>query len=172
MALSTNAAINAILTAITGAALPQSNWIAEVAPESTNNASEGYSAGSMWLDVTTGIIYLCSASSESDATWNSLGNTAKNGVKLLENQIQLGGRLTQDTNIIPMSYGLSISPTDPDPSAVLDVQSTTKGFKLPVMSGAQRDAIVSPAKGLMVYSNTDDIVYYFNGTSWLGLQII
>ena len=42
----------------------------------------------------------------------------------------------------------------PDPSAILDLQSTTKGFLMPRMTDAQRDAIVSPAEGLMVY-NTD-----------------
>jgi hypothetical protein len=41
-----------------------------------------------------------------------------------------------------------------DPSARLDVQSTTKGMLTARMTGAQRNAIVNPATGLVLY-NTD-----------------
>lgn len=41
-----------------------------------------------------------------------------------------------------------------DASAQLDVQSTTKGFLPPRMTTTQRDAIVSPAKGLTIYNTT------------------
>lgn len=38
-----------------------------------------------------------------------------------------------------------------DASAVLQADSTTKGFLIPRMTKAQRDAIVSPANGLLIY---------------------
>ena len=41
-----------------------------------------------------------------------------------------------------------------DPSAVVDVQSTTKGVLLPVMSTTQKNAISSPANGLLVFDST------------------
>jgi len=41
--------------------------------------------------------------------------------------------------------------TAPDASAMLDVQSTTKGILVPRMSTAQKLAIPSPARGLLVY---------------------
>ena len=47
-----------------------------------------------------------------------------------------------------------IGGSTPNPSALLDLQSTSKGLLLPRMSTAQRDAIVLPATGLIVY-NTD-----------------
>ena len=37
--------------------------------------------------------------------------------------------------------------SDPDPSAMLDVKSTTSGLLPPRMTEAQRDAISSPADG-------------------------
>ena len=55
----------------------------------------------------------------------------------------------------------------PDPSAALDITSTTGGLLVPRMTTTQRDAISSPATGLMIYQ-TDGTVgfYYYNGSSW------
>jgi len=63
--------------------------------------------------------------------------------------------------------GVSISATNssPDPSAMLDVQSTEKGMLVPRMTSAQRLAIVNPASSLLVY-DTDTETFWFNqGTS-------
>ena len=58
----------------------------------------------------------------------------------------------------------------PDASAMLDVKSTTKGVLLPRMTYTQRNAIPSPAQGLIVYqtnnSTTPRGFYIFDGTSW------
>ena len=53
-----------------------------------------------------------------------------------------------------------------DPSAMLDVSSTTKGLLIPRMTIAQRHLIL-PVTGLMVYQ-TDGLngFYYFNGLVW------
>jgi len=42
----------------------------------------------------------------------------------------------------------------PDPSAILDIQSTEKGFLWPRLSTTERNAIASPAKGLIIFNNT------------------
>ncbi len=52
---------------------------------------------------------------------------------------------------IEAQVSVSASPSTPDPSSVLDVKSTTKGFLLPRMTRVQRDAIANPAMALMVY---------------------
>ncbi len=62
----------------------------------------------------------------------------------------------------------------PDPSAMLDVQSTEKGVLVPRMSQAQRDAISSPATGLLIYQTDNEPGFYFNaGTPgspfWQGI---
>ena len=49
---------------------------------------------------------------------------------------------------------LGIGTLDPDPSALLDLTSTSQGVLFPRMTTAQRDAIVNPAEGLVIY-NTD-----------------
>lgn len=60
---------------------------------------------------------------------------------------------------------VGIGTTNPDASAILELQSTEKGFLVPRMTTAERNAISSPLKGLIVY-DTDLELFYFNaGTS-------
>lgn len=56
-------------------------------------------------------------------------------------------------------------------SALLDVKSTAKGVLVPRMNKTERNAIASPATGLMVFQNAPDSVgfYYYDGTTWLWL---
>lgn len=71
-----------------------------------------------------------------------------------------------------MNYAQSVgvNTTTPDASAALDVSDTTKGLLIPRMTDAQRIAIPTPAKGLMVFqSNSPSGFYYFDGSSWIRL---
>lgn len=58
----------------------------------------------------------------------------------------------------------------PRTSAVLDVQSTTKAFKVPRMTTGQRDAIPSPEGGYIVYvtdsSPEPKFSFYTDGIGW------
>jgi trimeric autotransporter adhesin len=62
---------------------------------------------------------------------------------------------------------IGIGTTTPAASSKLDVTSTTSGFLAPRMTTSQKNAINSPAIGLMVYQ-TDSTAgfYYYEGTSW------
>lgn len=53
-------------------------------------------------------------------------------------------------------------------SARLSVESTTQGFLPPRMTTAQKNAIASPAAGLMVYDTTLNQMSYYNGTAWVN----
>ena len=56
----------------------------------------------------------------------------------------------------------------PEATAVLEVNSTTKGFLFPRMTSAQRLAIGSPATGLMVYQTDGrEGVYIFKSFGWV-----
>ena len=59
--------------------------------------------------------------------------------------------------------------TTGDPSALLTLTSTTKGFLPPRMTTTQRNAIASPAAGLIVYDTTLNLPHFFNGTIWVSL---
>lgn len=56
--------------------------------------------------------------------------------------------------------------SDPDASAVLDVKSTSKGFLIPRMTLAQRNAISSPATGLIIYQTNGVTGFYFYNAGW------
>lgn len=53
-------------------------------------------------------------------------------------------------------------------SAALDLISTTRGFLVPRMNQTQRDAIGTPATGLMIWSTTLARFEYYNGSAWVG----
>ena len=65
--------------------------------------------------------------------------------------------------------GINTDNSDPDASAMLDVKSTNKGVLIPRMSSTQRQQIIEPVVGLMVYDSTAQAFYYFNGMGWLEL---
>jgi len=49
---------------------------------------------------------------------------------------------------------IGIGTSTPHPSAILDVSSTNKGLLLPRMTTLERDLIISPANGLLIYNTT------------------
>jgi len=59
------------------------------------------------------------------------------------------------------------NPTVVSPSAALELESTNKGFLLPRMTGSNRNAIVSPADGLLVHQ-TDSVpgLYQYKSGAW------
>jgi hypothetical protein len=75
---------------------------------------------------------------------------------------------------LTFAQGVSINPTgnNPDTSAMLDVGSTNKGFLVPRMTTAQRDAIPLPATGLLIFSTTTSTFDYYTGTVWVSLSTV
>jgi hypothetical protein len=77
------------------------------------------------------------------------------------------------TNTFPATGSAGIGTTTPNPSSILEMSSTTKGMLLPRMTVAQRNAIVSPAIGLMIYqTNNTAGFYYYNGSGWTAVTPI
>jgi len=70
-------------------------------------------------------------------------------------------RLTLDS-----SGNLGIGTTSPSASAILDAQSTTKGVRMPNMTTTQKNAISSPAAGLMVFDTTLSKLCVYTGAAW------
>jgi len=62
---------------------------------------------------------------------------------------------------------VGINILDPDSSAVLQLESTDRGFALPRLTTTQMNAIQNPLKSLMVYNTEDSLVRYWNGDCWL-----
>lgn len=66
-----------------------------------------------------------------------------------------------------LNGNLMLGSTPISASAILQADSTTKGFLMPRMTTTQRDAIASPATGLQLYNTTTNKVSVYNGTSWV-----
>lgn len=56
--------------------------------------------------------------------------------------------------------------TTPAASAAVDISSTTAGFLAPRMTTTQRDAISSPAEGLIIYNLTAHKLNVYTGSAW------
>ncbi|MCT4663742.1 MAG: hypothetical protein N4A45_00745 [Flavobacteriales bacterium] len=69
---------------------------------------------------------------------------------------------------------VGIGTISPNPSAILDVTSTNKGFLPPRLSFAELTAIQNPAEGLMVYCKdcctSEGTISFFNGDIWNSLK--
>jgi hypothetical protein len=73
--------------------------------------------------------------------------------------------------ICAQNVGINNTGAVPDPSAVLDLKASDKGFLVPRLSSAQRNAIASPAEGLLVYqTNGTSGFYFYNGAAWALLN--
>lgn len=64
---------------------------------------------------------------------------------------------------------IGIGTTTPNPSAILDINSTTKGFLPPRMTINQRNAILNPIAGLIIWCIDCDEIQAYNGTIWKNM---
>lgn len=107
-----------------------------------------YGANVMMLHSIPGIVRLASNANDVELATGSNG-TANAKLRVKNNgQVAIGSDPTPHT------------------SAVLDVQSTTKGFLFPTMTTTQRDAIPTPATGLTIFNSTTSKINFYNGAAW------
>ena len=67
---------------------------------------------------------------------------------------------------------VGINTNTPEASAALDVTSTEGGILIPRLTETQRDAIASPATGLMIFQTDQTTGFYFyDGAAWAQLRV-
>ncbi len=78
----------------------------------------------------------------------------------------------QNSMVTDNGSGVSVNGTgaSADGSAIMDIQSTTKGLLIPRMSTGERTAIPGPFKGLLVFDNTTSSFWFYNGAAWVDLS--
>jgi len=62
------------------------------------------------------------------------------------------------------SQNVGIGTPAPNPSALLELQSTNKGLLLPRV--ADTNAVSNPAKGLLIFSNASNSIWFYTGVYW------
>ena len=73
-------------------------------------------------------------------------------------------------NAVYSQVAVNTDGSEPDASAMLDVQSTEKGMLVPRMNTSQRTGIANPASGLLVYDTDTYSFWYHFGNGWLELK--
>jgi len=82
----------------------------------------------------------------------------------LDGQNSLSERMT-----IKNDGAIGIGVSTPSTTALLDLTSTTRGFLPPRLTTVQKNAISTPASGLVVYDTTLNNLCTYNGSSWTEL---
>jgi hypothetical protein len=80
-----------------------------------------------------------------------------------------GDLSTEKMRLVASTGNLLINTTTDVASSKLTIESTTQGFLPPRMTTTQKNAIASPATGLMVYDTTLNLMALYNGTTWTTL---
>ena len=99
----------------------------------------------------------------SDYQWQTVSGT--NAVVLFDNAVG-SARLTLDSS---GNLGLGVTA---NASAIFDAQSTTKGVRMPNMTTTQKNAIASPAAGLIVFDTTLAKLCVYSGAAWQTITSI
>jgi len=87
-------------------------------------------------------------------------------LQAVKDQLGNSSALQISDDQIKIENQLGINNSSFDPSAQLQIDSTTKGILIPRMTEAQRAAISSPAEGLQIFNTTNKGLAYRDGTNW------
>jgi hypothetical protein len=71
--------------------------------------------------------------------------------------------------VFSQSFAINTDGSTADPSAILDVKSSTKGLLIPRLTTVQKLAIATPAEGLKIYDTDTKTFWFYNGTVWIEI---
>ena len=118
-----------------------------------------------------GTLYQTDGTTADDGFFVGLQSSNQARIMNFENAgLSLGTFNTNHLNITSTG-NIGIGTDTPDASAVLDINSTSRGLLPPRMTKVQRDAIATPAEGLMISCtdcNVEGLHQYING-SWQAM---
>ena len=143
--------------------------------KSTVTGSSLTSVGTLTnLTVTNPIIGSITGNAATATTAGNISATINTTLTTLSSLTSVGTLTNLITGTIINSGKLTLGVAIPtSSSAVLETSSTTQGFLPPRMTANQRNAISSPARGLMVYCTDCGISggepEYYNGTAWKNM---
>lgn len=104
---------------------------------------------------------------------NNTNNTAQPAFIGMQNNEQVGfyGNNSGWSFVMnTISGNVGMGTLAPNASAQLDVSSTTKGLLLPRMTTTQRDAITTPAAGLVIFNTTTNGIEIKTSFGWISVN--
>lgn len=105
--------------------------------------------------------------------WKLKGNLGTNAAVNFLGTIDNVDLVFRTNNIEKMRVkdngSIGINQPNPAPTAILDIQSTTRGVLFPALSTIQRDAITGPSVGLTIYNATLNVHQFWNGLCWVNV---
>lgn len=136
------------------------NFTAITAPTVSNDNTQGYSAGSLWLDTATGVTYVCISAATGAAVWNpqvsSIGISVPSWMSVSGSPITSGGTITLGTQTQPAGYFLA-SPSGSS-GALSPRAIVASDLPLIPLSAGGTNANQSAAAGAVVYSTNSAFV--------------
>jgi len=90
--------------------------------------------------------------------------------KILTMQKSLLTLILLTTLFTTRAQSVGIGTNTPNNSAILDLNSTSKGFLLPRLNNTQMFAIPNPAAGLVVFNTNYNQLYHYDGTTWRSVN--
>jgi len=81
----------------------------------------------------------------------------------------VNGFYTDNQFVFTNEGKFAIGTTTPDATSILDLTSTTLGVLLPRMTTTQKNAIISPANGLLLYDSTLNKLNVYESSAWKNL---
>jgi len=112
-----------------------------------------------------------------DAGYHTTSSGASFGDIIFRSKKNATNTLAENMRIRGFDGNVLIGTSTNDASAIVNISSTTKGFLPPRMTGAQAEAITTPAAGLLVYAKngngttiTSTGWWGYDGTNWVKLN--
>jgi len=128
-----------------------------------------YYASSTWRYVKSAsstLIDLNDNGNAGDITFYTAPTGSAGATSTLTNVLTIYNASSSANTLVLKTGSLGVGTSSPDTSALLDLTSTSKGFLAPRMTTTQRDAISSPAAGLMIYNTTTNAYNVYASGAW------
>lgn len=156
-----------------------SNTLVMITPMAINGGDSATLLLAEDHDGTFGMYWMYDGAGNQMELWSKDGST-KNGphmlVNWLDGNVAIGSAFAQGYKLSVngsakfTQAGINSDNSAPNASAMLDVKSISKGFLPPRMTRSQRDAIATPAAGLMIFNTTTLQIEIYNGFFWANMD--
>ena len=147
---------DALLTSTTGGSNSAVGFMALYsATTAGSNTAIGHQSG-----------YLITTGAKNTIIGRYSGNQGGLDIRTTSNNIVLSDGDGNPRLLVNSVGNVGIGTVAPNASALLDVQSTTKGVRMPNMTTTEKNAIASPAAGLMVFDTTLSKLCVYSGVAW------